>query len=172
MLGMLIVGILLYMMLRTTGHYYVEGVGYATIQDILTGQITSTGLLLLLLFLKFLVTSITLGSGASGGIFSPSLFLGATLGAAYGSIMRLLIPGIAVSTPGFAVAGMAASVAGTTGAVLTGIVMVAEMTLDYKAILPITLTAAIAYGVHPDAITAARKLALERGLSPGLPLSS
>jgi len=79
-LGMLLVGLLLYALMRWGGHYYVEGVGYATIQATLTSQLNGAWFLLLLYVCKLLATSLSLGSGASGGIFSPSLFMGATLG--------------------------------------------------------------------------------------------
>ena len=70
------------------GHYYVEGVGYATIQAILHGSI-GAWFLLLLYVCKLLATSVSLGSGSSGGIFSPSLFMGATLGGAFaGAVWR------------------------------------------------------------------------------------
>jgi CIC family chloride channel protein len=80
--GMLLVGIMIYLLMIAFGHYYIEGVGYSTVQDILSGTLTLPYLLLLLFALKLLATSLTLGSGASGGIFSPSLFMGATLGGA------------------------------------------------------------------------------------------
>ena len=79
-IGMLGVGILIALLMRFAGHYYVEGVGYATILDVLSGRIAIFGMLLALPVLKLLATSLTLGSGASGGVFSPSLFMGATLG--------------------------------------------------------------------------------------------
>jgi CIC family chloride channel protein len=146
--GMLGVGVLATTLLRLTGHYYVEGVGYATILDILSSQLSNVGLLLALFVLKLLATSITLGSGASGGVFSPSLFMGATLGAAYGIALRICCPGMNVNPAAFALAGMAGLVAGATGAALTAIVMIFEMTLDYSVVLPMTLTAAVAYGLR------------------------
>jgi chloride channel protein, CIC family len=79
MLGMLLVGALIYALMRWGGHYYVEGVGYATIQATLTGQLAAGGFLLLLYVCKLCATSVSLGSVSSGGIFSPSLFMGATL---------------------------------------------------------------------------------------------
>ena len=79
MTGMLVVGVLMYVLMAGQGHYYIEGVGYATIQDVLSGALSAFWLLMLLFVMKLLVTSLTLGSGASGGIFSPSLYLGATL---------------------------------------------------------------------------------------------
>ncbi len=148
MSGMLLVGILMYVLLRQTGAYQIEGVGYATIQDVLSGTLKSFWLLLLLFALKLFATSLTLGSGASGGVFSPALFLGATLGGAYGIFLQHIFPGITISPAAFAVVGMAGIVGGTTGAAITAMVMIFEMTLDYGVIVPMTITVAIAYGVR------------------------
>jgi chloride channel protein, CIC family len=148
MTGMFIVGVLMYGCMALLGQYYIEGVGYAAIQDVLTGKLSSFYLLILLLFLKLTVTSLTLGSGASGGIFSPALFLGAMLGGAYGVVLKILLPFLAVSPPVFAVAGMAGVVCGSTGAAVTALVMIFEMTLDYNAILPLTVTVAVSNGVR------------------------
>ncbi len=148
LLGMLVVGVMLYTTFTLFGHYYIQGVGYATIQDILTGANLSMGFLLLLAVLKLVATSLTLGSGASGGIFSPALFLGATVGGAYGLMLDQLFPAFSISAPAFAVAGMAGAVGGATGAAVTAIVMIFEMTLDYNVIIPMTITVAIAYGIR------------------------
>ena len=78
-------------------------------------------------------------------MFSPSLFLGATLGGAYGVFASMLFPDLGVSTDAFVVAGMAGMVSGATGAVLTAITMLFEMTRDYNAVLPIVLVVALAY---------------------------
>ena len=91
-LGMLLVGVLLYALMRWGGHYYVEGVGYATIQATLTDQLTGAWFLLLLYVCKLLATSLSLGSGSSGGIFSPSLFMGATLGGAFAGLLDTSFP--------------------------------------------------------------------------------
>ncbi len=147
-LGMLGVGLIAVALLRTTGTYQVEGVGYATIMDVLTGSLLSVVLLLMLFVLKLAATSLTLGSGASGGIFSPSLFMGTTLGAAYGIVLAKLFPGWHVDPTPLAVAGMAGMVAGATGAALTAIVMIFEMTLNYSVVLPMTLTVAVSYGLR------------------------
>ena len=85
MFGMLLVGILIYLLYRNFGHYYVEGVGYATIQGILNGQLPGAELLALLFVCKLLATTTSLGSGSSGGVFSPSLYMGATLGGGFAS---------------------------------------------------------------------------------------
>jgi chloride channel protein, CIC family len=146
--GMLAVGGLMYVLLTTTGHYYVDGVGYSTVQDILTGNLNAVYLLVLLFFLKLLATVLTLGSGGSGGIFSPSLFLGATAGGAFGIVLQHFFPHAPISPTAFAVAGMAGMVGGSTGAAMTAIVMIFEMTLDYSVILPMTLTVALSYGIR------------------------
>jgi chloride channel protein, CIC family len=148
MLGMLGVGALMYLLLMTLGHYYIEGVGYAAIQDVLTGKLRQWYPLMLLFVLKLLATSLTLGSGASGGIFSPALFIGAMLGGAYGTALGELVPSLGVSTPAFAIAGMAGVVGGSTGAAMAAIVMIFEMTLDYNVILPITITVALSNGIR------------------------
>ncbi len=148
MSGMLLLGILMYLLLRQTGAYHIEGVGYATIQSVLSGTLNSFWMLLLLFALKLFATSLTLGSGASGGVFSPALFLGATLGSAYGILLQHLFPGAEIAPAAFAVVGMAGIVGGTTGAAITAIVMIFEMTLDYGVIVPMTITVAIAYGVR------------------------
>lgn len=149
LLGMSVVGLLIWLTQKAFGHYYIEGVGYATVQDVLSGSSHLTLLFLLLLFvLKIVVTSITLGSGGSGGIFSPSLFLGATFGAAYGLLLNVLFPHLPISPAAFAVVGMAGVVGSGTGAAITSIVMIFEMTLDYQMILPMTIAVAISYGIR------------------------
>jgi chloride channel protein, CIC family len=153
-LGMLAVGLIIYGFMALArplfgqpSHYYVEGVGYATILDILRGDLSAPGFLLVLVGAKLLVTCLTLGSGASGGIFSPSLYLGAALGAAVGAILNRLVPGLGISPVDFALAGMAGMVAGATGAVLTATIMLFEMTWNYGVILPVILTATVAYAL-------------------------
>ena len=143
-----IVGVMIYLMQLYAGHFYVQGVGYATILDVLVGALSDPWFLLLLFALKMIATCLTLGSGASGGVFSPSLFMGATLGAAFGSIMHMIFPGLEVGIPVFAIAGMAAMIGSTTGAVFTSVVMLAEMTGDYDTVLPTVLTTAVAYAVR------------------------
>ncbi len=145
MLGMFTLGLTLYLFMTLTGHYYVQGVGYATIVDVLKSTLLNPWFLLLLCVAKLFATSLTLGSGASGGVFSPALFMGATLGGAFCGIVNVIFPDLGLSPSVFAVAGMAGMVGGTTGAVLTAITMLFEMTRDYNAILPIVLTVTIAY---------------------------
>ncbi|MEQ6885494.1 chloride channel protein [Salicola sp. Rm-C-2C1-2] len=146
--GMAVVGIMLYGSMIYTGHYHIGGVGYPTILDVLR-SILSDPLFLALLFLgKWLATGLTLGSGASGGVFSPSLFLGATFGALFGNLVLVVFPASGIDPVVFAIAGMAGMVAGTTGAVLTAVIMVFELTGDYAAMLPIIATVSFAYAVR------------------------
>ena len=147
-LGMLCVGIMMLLLARQTGYYYVEGVGYATIMEILRGSLNDPWFLLLLAVLKLLATCLSLGSGASGGVFSPALFMGAAGGAAFGHLCQALVPGLDVAIPTFAIAGMAAAIGGSTGAVLTGIVMLTEMTKDHSIMLPLAITCSVAYAVR------------------------
>ncbi len=146
--GMLMVGALIYALLIYQGHYFVEGVGYATIQAILDEHPLGIALLLGLFFAKLFATNVSLGSGASGGIFSPSLFMGATLGAAFGSIVTALGPVHGVDPVNCAIIGMAAMVGGGTGAAMTAVTMIFEMTRDYDIIMPIIIAVAIAIGVR------------------------
>jgi chloride channel protein, CIC family len=146
--GMAVVGVTMYLLMQRWGHYYVQGIGYSTVQDVLTGMLATAVPLAVLFALKLFATSLTLGSGGSGGIFSPSLYLGATLGATYGIVLSKLFPALPISAPAFAVAGMAGMVGGATGAAITAIVMIFEMTRDYNVIVPMTITVAISYGVR------------------------
>ncbi len=141
-------GILFYVLMLTTGMYHTAGVGYASIQAILTGQISAPAFLMLLFVLKLLATSISLGGGASGGVFSPSLLLGAALGGAFGSLMSMAFPFMGFSPIIFALIGMAAIVGGSTGAVMTSIMMLFEMTGDYTITAPAIIAVVVAVGVR------------------------
>ena len=148
MLGMLIVGVLMYLLLWTLGQYYVDGVGYATVQAVLAGQLSSFWLLGLLAICKALATSLSLGSGSSGGIFSPSLFMGATLGGSFAALLNAAGLPIQLSVPAFAMVGMGAMVGGGTGAVMTAVTMIFEMTLDYSIVMPMIVAVALSIGVR------------------------
>lgn len=148
LLGMGCVGVMIYLLALYAGHYYVQGVGYATIYDILSRVLSDPLFLLLLFVLKFLATCLTLGSGASGGVFSPSLFMGATVGAAFGHGVVALVPDIGIGVPVFAIAGMAAAISAGTGALFTSVVMISEMTADHDIMVPVLLCSATAYAVR------------------------
>jgi CIC family chloride channel protein len=146
--GMLIVGVLIYAFLIGAGHYFVEGVGYSTIQAILTGGLDLPALLIILFAAKLAATSISLGAGSSGGIFSPSLFMGATLGAAFGVLVQAIHPMENFGPTTCAVIGMAAMVGGGTGAAMTAVTMIFEMTRDYDLVMPSIVAVALAIGVR------------------------
>jgi len=121
----------------------VMGVGYHTIGEALQGDLLLPTALVFLLF-KIITTSLTLGSGGSGGFFAPSLFIGAALGEAFGLFAQSYLPGV-VSPPGvFALVGMGAFVAGTTHAPLTATLIIFEMTGSYHIILPLMFTTILA----------------------------
>jgi chloride channel protein, CIC family len=147
-LGMAVVGLMMVILTRAFGHPYVDGVGYGVIQSTLDNQMTSAGLLALLFVLKLLATTISLGCGASGGIFSPALYLGATLGGAFAIVVGAILPHAGITAPSAAIVGMAAMVGAGTGGVMTAIVMVFEMTRDYAIIVPVIVAVAIAAGVR------------------------
>ncbi|HEV2364916.1 MAG TPA: chloride channel protein [Caulobacteraceae bacterium] len=146
--GMLALGVLMWGLFAGFGQYFVDGVGYATVQAVLAGRLTLWWFLAVLFAAKLLATSLSLGSGSSGGIFSPSLFMGATLGAAFaGAIDRLGLP-ITLYVPAFAMVGMGAMVGGGAGAVMTAVVMIFEMTLNYGIVMPLIVAVAMSVGVR------------------------
>lgn len=147
-IAMTSIGILFYVLMQTTGMYHTAGVGYATIQAILTGQLAAPAFLLLLFVLKLLATSLSLGGGASGGVFSPSLFMGATLGGAFGALLNMGFPFLGFSPITFALVGMAAIVGSSTGAAITSIMMLFEMTGDYSITVAAIITVVVALGVR------------------------
>lgn len=113
--------------------------GYETIRLTLYGQI-SVGLLVVLVVAKLAATSFTLGSGNSGGIFAPSLFMGAVAGGAFGSLVHTLLPGYTATPGAYALVGMAGMVAAATHAPITALLIIFEMTSDYRIILPLMVT--------------------------------
>ena len=148
LVGMLIVGVIIYALLVGAGHYFVEGVGYSTIQAILTGGLSLPVLLVLLFAAKLAATSVSLGAGASGGIFSPSLFMGATIGGAFGVLVNAVHPVENLGVTTCAIIGMAAMVGGGTGAAMTAVTMIFEMTRDYDLVMPSIVAVALAIGVR------------------------
>jgi len=121
---------------------YVMGVGYDTINAALYGKMVWE-LALALVFLKIIATSITLGSGGSGGIFAPSLFMGAMVGYFFGYLVHSVFPETTATPGAYALVAMGGLVAGTTRAPITAIIIVFELTNDYKIILPLMVTCII-----------------------------
>jgi CIC family chloride channel protein len=116
----------------------VFGVGYDTISDVLLNKAPLV-MMIILIPAKVVATSLTLGSGGSGGIFSPSLFLGSVVGGSYGRLAGHLFPGIAGTPGGYALVSMAAVFAGAARAPISSIVFLYELTWDYRIILPLML---------------------------------
>lgn len=116
----------------------IFGVGYDTITDAALGNL-ALEVVFGLLLLKMLATSLTLGSGGSGGVFAPSLFMGAMLGSAFGQVVNSLFPAITAPSGAYALAGMSAFFAGAAHAPVTAILILFEMTGDYAIILPLML---------------------------------
>jgi CIC family chloride channel protein len=156
----------------TNQPYYpaIMGVGYAFIDATLIGNVAFGGLLMFGI-LKMLATSFTLGSGGSGGVFAPTLFIGAAFGGAFGVFSSLIAP-MAVPQPmAFALVGMAALFAGSGRAPITCIVMLMEMTADYSLILPLMIAVSSSYLVssviEPESIytlkLSRRGVRLQRG---------
>jgi CIC family chloride channel protein len=121
---------------------HILGVGYGSITMALLGTM-SWSLLLVLIFLKIAATSLTIGSGGSGGVFAPSLFIGAMMGGLYGHAVHLLFPSVTASSGAYSLVGMGALVAGTTHAPITSILILFELTDDYRIILPLMMTCII-----------------------------
>lgn len=145
----------------------VLGAGLEFIGASIADNISLTvGMMLLLLVLKLAATTFTLGTGNSGGVFAPGLFMGAMIGGIVGQIGHQLFPTIVVSPGAFALVGMAALFAGSARAPITAIVIVLEMSNDYRLILPllmaVIITTILTDILHPDTIYT-RKLRL-RGI--------
>lgn len=118
----------------------IMGIGYETVEAMLRDVQFSLPLLVGLLVLKLVATAVSLGSGLVGGLFAPAMFLGASLGAAYGKSLSLILPISASSLaapPAYAMVGMAAVLAASARAPLTAILLLFELTRDYRIILPL-----------------------------------
>ena len=114
----------------------VMGTGYEVIELVLNNKMLA-GTLFMLCFVKLLATSLTIGSGGSGGIFAPSLFIGATFGGGFGSVVHAAFPEVTSSPGAYAMVGMAAVFAGAARAPVTAIFILFEMTDDYRIIVPL-----------------------------------
>ena len=120
----------------------ILGVGYGAI-DLALIQKYSWWLLLVLVAGKILATSITIGSGGSGGVFAPSLFLGAMAGGFFGTVAHALFPGVTASPGAYSIVGMGAVVSATTHGPMAAILILFEMTGSYTIILPLMLSCII-----------------------------
>ncbi len=119
------------------------GVGYPVLERAVRGQYVLAFLALLLVG-KIAATSLTIGIGGSGGVFAPSLFMGAMLGTAYGDMVQRLLPGAVGSAGAYGVIGMGAVFAGAAQAPITAAIMIFELTGDYQIILPLMFAVVLA----------------------------
>jgi len=120
----------------------VMGDGYHYIEKVLNGE-GIVSVMLALVFLKILATALTLGSGGAGGVFAPSLFIGAVIGGTFGGVAQYLLPEY-VATPGaYAAVGIGAFLGAVTHSPLTAIFLLFEMTGNYLIIIPIMLASII-----------------------------
>jgi CIC family chloride channel protein len=124
----------------------VLGVGYESMDRVLSGNMPYL-LAGVLLFGKIFATSLCLGSGASGGIFAPSLFMGAMLGGTLGGVFNVFYPQYTAASGAYALVGMAALVAAATHAPITAILIIFEMTSEYNIILPLMISSIIAVAI-------------------------
>ncbi len=118
------------------------GVGYEALERAADGKIL-LGSALVLLALKILATSMTIGSGGSGGVFAPSLFIGAMFGAVFGSLANQFFPAIAGPVGAYVLVGMAAVFASAARAPITAVVILFELTRDYSIVLPLMLAVVV-----------------------------
>jgi chloride channel protein, CIC family len=137
-LGGLIVGVISIFVPQVWGN------GYSVVGTILRRDLIGWWLLAVL-FAKVVATSATVGSGAVGGVFTPTLFIGCAIGALFGGLVHTALPGVTSVSTAYALIGMGGFLAATTHAPLTSILMLFEMTLDYDMVLPLMLTCVIAH---------------------------
>jgi len=133
----------------------IMGDGYHYIKEVLAGN-GIMWIMFILIFLKIFATAVTLGSGGSGGVFAPALFIGAVIGGAYGSIVHSMFPEATASSGAYAAVGIGAFLAAATHAPITAIFLLFEMTGNHLIIIPIMLTSiigtAVASRLNPDSI--------------------
>jgi len=122
---------------------HIFGVGYEAINEALHGRL-AWEFMLLLVVMKIFAVSITIGSGGSGGVFAPSLFIGAMLGGAVGTVVHTLWPASTAGAGAYALVGMGAIVAAATHAPITAILIIFELTGEYRIILPLMISCIIA----------------------------
>ena len=126
------------------GFFYPQifGVGYGIITDVLANKFT-LDILVILLFLKIITFSLTIGSGGAGGSIVPALFSGAMLGGAFGTVVHAIVPAITAQPGAYALVGMGAVLAGTARAPLTAMLILFELTMDYNLMLPLMFACVI-----------------------------
>ncbi|MFH1429211.1 MAG: chloride channel protein [Candidatus Margulisiibacteriota bacterium] len=140
-LGGLLIGVI--------GLYFPQifGVGYGSIEQALGGMM-SLKILFLLVFLKMAATSISIASGGSGGYFAPSLFIGAMTGGTLGRVFEMMFPSLHINPGSYSLVGMAALFAAAAQAPISTIIILFELTDDYRIILPLMLSCVVSNSVY------------------------
>ena len=148
--GGLVVGLL-----GTFGSAHLFGVGHEGVELAMAGGL-STGLMLALVLMKMVATSVTLGAGGSGGVFAPALFIGAMTGGVFGRAADHFLPAVTASPGAYALVGAAAVFGASAHAPMTAIIILFEMTDNYRIILPLMLSVVLAQlvasRIDPDSI--------------------
>ena len=121
------------------------GVGYPVLENAVQGKYV-IGFLLILMAGKMLATSLAIGVGGSGGVFAPTLFIGAMAGTAFGDVVHTLLPTLTAPAGVYGLIGMGAALAGATGAPITAVIILFELTGEYTIILPLMTAVAMAAG--------------------------
>ena len=122
----------------------VLGVGYFYVNDALNGRMAME-LMALLVVLKVVATASSYSSGNAGGIFGPSLFIGAMLGGAFGSVIHQVMPQYTAESGAYALVGMGVAFAGIVRVPLTSVIMIFEMTRDYTIIVPLMISNLVSF---------------------------
>ena len=141
-LGGVLLGVVGILTFQVDGFPRIFGVGYLSITESLFDQLTFK-VILALFFIKLLATVLTLGSGGSGGVFAPSLFMGAMMGAAFGQLAHRLFPRVTGPAGAYALVGMAAFFSGAAHAPASAVLTLFEMTGEYDIILPLMLATVV-----------------------------
>ncbi|WP_068132520.1 chloride channel protein [Roseimaritima ulvae] len=124
----------------------VLGIGYGTLQETLTAASgVGATMLFAIALVKILTTSLTIGSGGSGGVFGPSMVIGGCLGAAVGLVFQQWMPGLGIEPEAFAVVGMAGFFAGVARAPISTIIMVRALTGDFGLLVPTMLVTTLTF---------------------------
>jgi CIC family chloride channel protein len=126
----------------------VLGMGYGWVQLAMDQQLPLK-LIVAIAFVKILTTSLTIGSGGSGGVFAPSMVIGGMVGAAVGTMLHTWLPQVVTQPAAFALVGMAGFFAGVAKTPVSSLIMVSEMTTGYGLLAPLMLTTAVGYLLVP-----------------------
>lgn len=142
----------------------VLGSGYGWIQLAINEELILS-IMIILIFTKIIATAFTIGSGGSGGVFAPSIFIGAMVGGAFGALLKIIFPDIPLSPGALALVGMAAFLTGAAKVPIASIIMISEMTGNYNLLVPLMIACAFSY-IFTGSHTIYEKQVSSRAYSP------